>query len=108
MPFSSNRRSPYELQIGQSSVNTSGITVTLSVTTITQVNSIYVSYVAYQEPKLKIIYGSYIYDPTNGQGLIHAPLSYIPRNYARLYGITGLIINYNQQRFIFATEWTGH
>ena len=48
MPFSQNEQSPYELQLSASSTNTSGIAVTLSVTTITQVNSIYISYIAHQ------------------------------------------------------------
>lgn len=66
MPFSENKRSPYELQIGASSANTSGIVATLSVTTITQANSIYVSYVAYQFTVLSVIHGSYAYDPQSG------------------------------------------
>lgn len=48
MASSQSQRSPYELQLTASSANISGIAVTLSVTTITQVNSIYVSYIAYQ------------------------------------------------------------
>ena len=75
----------------------------MSVTTITQVNSIYISYIAFQETTLKIITGSYAYDPNNGLGFTHAPLVMIPRNYARMYGITGFIINYNQQQIIFGT-----
>ena len=49
MIFSESRRSPYEVQLTASTANFSGIAVTLSTTTITQVNSIYISYVAYQE-----------------------------------------------------------
>lgn len=108
MPFSQNQRSPYELQITGSTTNSSGITVTFSVTTITQVNSIYISYITYQETSLKVISGSYFYDSANGLGFSHSPLALIPRNYARIYGITGFIINYNQQKIIFGTEWTGH
>ena len=107
MLFSQNRRSPYELQIAASSANVSGIAVTLSVTTITQVNSIYISYVAYQNTNLNIAMGSYAYDPNNGEGFAHAPAITIPRNYARVYGITGFIINYNAQGITFKTEWTG-
>jgi hypothetical protein len=66
MPFSGNKRSPYELQIGASSANTSGIAATLSVTTITQANSIYISYVAYQFTVLSVIHGNYAYDPQSG------------------------------------------
>ena len=108
MPFSKAQRSPFELQITSSSTNSSGIRVTISVTTITQVNSIYISYIAYQSTNLKVISGSYSYDPNNGLGFSHAPLVLIPRNYARVYGITGFIINHNQQKITFGTEWTGH
>ena len=108
MPFSENRRSPYELQLGSSVANTSGIAVTLSVTTITQVNSIYISYIAYQDTVLRVIHGSYAYDLKTGEGLAHAPLTSVPRNYARLYGISGLIINFNYQSLYFSTLWTGH
>lgn len=108
MPFSENRRSPYEIQLGSSVANTSGIAVTLSVTTITQVNSIYISYIAYQDTVLRVIDGSYAYDLKTGEGLAHAPIISVPRNYARLYGMSGLIINFNYQSVYFSTEWTGH
>ena len=62
MPFSKNQRSPYELQLSESSTNTSGITVIFSVTTRTQVNSIYIGYIAYQDITLKVISGHYTYD----------------------------------------------
>lgn len=52
--------------------------------------------------------GEYAYDPNNGQGFVYTPLTMIPRNYARVYGITGFIINNNQQNIMFSTEWTGH
>ena len=103
MPFSQNNRSPYEIQLSSSSTNTSGIALTMSVTTITQVNSIYVSYTVYQTTNLKVVHGVYAYDPNNGQGFSHSPATNIPRNYARLYGITGFIINYNAQNMKFTT-----
>ena len=107
MPFSQNRRSPFEIQLTLTSTNTSGITAAFSVTTITQVNSIYVSFIAYQSTYLELAYGSFAYDPNNGQGFTLTPPAPIPRNYARAYGITGFIINYNMQDILFKTEWTG-
>ena len=107
MPFSENRRSPFEIQLSQAVANTSGIAVSFSVTTITQLNSIYVSYIAYQGTYLELAVGGYKYDPNNGQGFTLTPPSPIPRNYARAYGITGFIINYNMQNIQFKTEWTG-
>ena len=106
MVFSETHRSPYEIQLSASSANVSGIAVTLSTTTITQVNSLYISYVAYQESSLRIASGNYAYDPKNGEGFIHAPKVLIPRNYARIFGITGFIINFANQNIYFDTEWT--
>lgn len=107
MASSQNQRSPYELQLTASSTNMSGIAVTLSVTTITQVNSIYISYIAYQATNLKVIEGFFTYDVNDGKGFTSTPSPPIPRNYARIYGITGFIINYNRQNIYFGTEWTG-
>lgn len=70
-------------------------------------NSIYISFIAYQTTNLKIAYGSFVYDPNNGKGFTLTPDETIPRNYARIYGITGFIINYNAQNIQFKTEWTG-
>jgi len=68
-------RSPFELQIVSSAANISGIIASLSVTTITQVNSIYISYVAFQVSTLAIVGGGYVYDATTAesQALFYAP-----------------------------------
>ncbi len=68
----------------------------LSVTTITQVNFLYVSYLAYQITTLEILDGSYIFE--GGSELVHIPPVFVGRNYARIHGITGFVINYNQQK----------
>ena len=78
-----------------------------SVTTITKVDSIYVSYVAYQHTTLQFIGGSHIFDRSYGGTFAHTPSQTVPRNYARLFGLSGLIINYNAQPIIFATRWDG-
>lgn len=68
-------RSPFELQIVSSAANISGIIASLSVTTNTQVNSIYISYVAFQVSTLAIVGGGYVYDATTAenQALFYAP-----------------------------------
>ena len=43
-----NTRSPFEFQIISTSANISGIALSISVTTTTQVNSVYISFVAFQ------------------------------------------------------------
>lgn len=45
-------RSPFEVQLTIQNINSTGIALTLSVTTITQVNFLYVSYLVYQETTL--------------------------------------------------------
>jgi hypothetical protein len=45
--FSNTKRSPYELQIVGTSANYSGISIMFSVTTITQVHAIHISYIAF-------------------------------------------------------------
>lgn len=47
-----NTYSPFEVQIVESITNSTGIAVLLSVTTITQVHNIYISYLAWTETEL--------------------------------------------------------
>ena len=37
----------------------------------------------------------------------HIPEQNIGRNYARIYGLTGFVINNNNQEIIFTTNWSG-
>ena len=78
-----------------------------SVTTITKVDSIYVSYVAYQQTNLQFVGGSYIFDPNYGGAFTYTPTQVVPRNYARIFGLSGFIINYNAQKLEFGTKWDG-
>ena len=100
-------RSPFEIQISASQANISGIAVTFSVTTTTKVNSIYVSYVAFQGTTLEMVAGGHIYDPEFSGLLTHTPSVQVPRSYARLFGISGFIWNYNSQTLSFSTKWDG-
>lgn len=101
-------RSPYEIQITSSSADRRGITVVLSTTTTTQVNSIYISYIAHHAIQiLEVASGSHLFDAQAGGVFFNTPTSLIPRSYARIYGITGFIINYNAQQLVFSTKWDG-
>ena len=51
--------------------------------------------------------GSYVYDSTVQTKIEHIPIVNIGRNYARLHGITGFIINQNHQEISFDAVWTG-
>ena len=55
-------RSPFEVQLTQTSANISGLAVQISVTTATQLNSLYISYIAYQNLDLEYRTGSFIFD----------------------------------------------
>lgn len=55
-------------------MNVSGIIITISVTTATQVNSLYISYFAFQQTSLPIVTGGFVYDATTvNNGLYYAP-----------------------------------
>ena len=101
-------QTPFELQIIGTTANEQGISITLSVTTSTQVNSIYVSFVAFQKTSLQIIGGGFTYDVTEkNNGLYFAPETNIPRNFARLYGLTGFLLNHNSETIGYSTKWDG-
>ena len=57
---------------------------------------------------LKVDSGSFLYDATvSGSALAISPVPAISRSYARIYGISGFILNYNAQRLTFNTAWDG-
>lgn len=106
--YTADALSPFEVQIADSLTNSSGITVLLTVTTVTQVHAIHISYVAWIATKLTLVAGNYTYDATAGIAEVaHSPVTNIGRNYARVFGLTGFIINQNSQNISFATNWNG-
>lgn len=74
---------------------------------MTQVHAIHVSYFAFYETTLNLVYGHYEYDAFYGGLIEYVPPENIGRNYARLHGISGFIINYNSQDVSFDVKWTG-
>lgn len=109
MKTDGSTRSPFELQIVSTTANVSGIAISLSVTTATKVDSIYISFIAFQDFDLPIVGGRYTFDSaidTADKGFYYVPETDVPPNFARLYGLTGFLINFNRQKINFSTEWT--
>lgn len=78
-------------------------------TTSTKVNYVYISYVAYQSSYLDTNGGTFIYDGTNfnNSDLFYSPEKMMPRNFARMYGLSGFILNYHEDRIKFSCLWDG-
>jgi hypothetical protein len=106
--YSADTMSPFEVQIADSATNSSGVTVLITLTTVTQVHAIHISYVAWISTKLNIVNGNYTYEPSSSlYEIAHTPSASIGRNYARIFGLTGFIINNNFQNISLTTTWTG-
>lgn len=58
--------SPFEIQIADSTTNSSGIIVLITVTTVTQVHALHISYIAWISTRLNMVAGNYTFDPTLG------------------------------------------
>lgn len=105
--YSAQSKSPFEIQIVDSVTNSSGIAIFFSVTTITQVHSIHISYIAWETTNIDIVTGKYVQNIDNLIEISHTPISRVGRNYARIFGITGFIINNKGQEITFSTNWSG-
>ena len=70
----------------------------------------YISFLAFQNTVLSVVGGNFVYDKISnpGQTLFYAPENSIPKNYARLYGMTGFLLNYNRQKLNFKSLWDGY
>ena len=105
--YNATTLSPFEIQLADSSTNSSGIGVLISVTTVTQVHALHISFMAWVSTNMTMVVGHYIYEYSPSHELIHTPSDAIGRNYARIHGITGFIINHNSQTLSLSTKWTG-
>lgn len=100
--------SPFEVQITESYANNSGITLLITTTTVTQVHALHISYIAWISTGLNFVFGNFTVEPSNPVGdITHTPATSIGRNYARIFGLTGFIINNNFQNISLGTVWTG-
>ena len=81
--------------------------VYFSVTTITQVHALHLSYIAWETTDLNLVSGKYAQDIISVVEISHSPESSVGRNYARIFGLTGFIINQNNQDLFYATHWSG-
>ena len=57
---------------------------------------------------MQIIGGAFVYDVTEkNNGLYYVPETNIPRNFARIYGLTGFLLNHNTEAISYTTKWDG-
>lgn len=67
-----------------------------------------ISYIAWTDTSLQIVSGSDIYERDSPNDVIRfVPETFVGRNYARIIGITGFIINNAQQPISIRTNWLG-
>ena len=95
--YSAEEKSPLEVQVVDTRTNSSGIAIFLSVTTITQVHAIHISYVAWSVTDLNLVSGKYHEQVVDFLEISHIPEQNVGRNYARIFGLTGFVINNNNQ-----------
>ena len=73
------------------------LTWLLSVTTITQVHALQVSYLAWQNTSLEVVDGQYKMTDWQNEEITHVPIKNVGRNYARIFGLSGFIILHQGQ-----------
>lgn len=96
------------MQIINTAINVTGIAVTISVTTATQVQALFVSYIAMGSQFADVFIGNYnyeTYDPTTT--LAHAPAVDVSKNLIDFYGFSGFILNNNGADFKLSSLWNG-
>lgn len=79
----------------------------MTLTTITQVHALHLSYIAWESTDLNEVFGKYSADLMNVIEIAHTPDRMVGRNYARIFGINGFLVNNNDQDFKFSTHWSG-
>lgn len=70
-------------------------------------HTIYISYIAWRSTELNLLNGKYVGNIENKIEISHIPEGNVGRNYARIFGITGFIVNWQDTDFMFSTHWTG-
>ena len=95
--------SPYEVQIINATVLTNGVSLSITVTSVTQVYTIYISIVAYTSALTDVYAGTYTYDTFFPASSLSTQINgYVPTPFAiSLYGFSGFIINNNGSNFSF-------
>jgi hypothetical protein len=100
--------SPFEVQIINEEVNVTGISVTISVTTATQIQALFISYIAIDSTLTYAYFGNYLYSSYNPVGqLSHAPSTDLSSNIISFYGFNGFIVSNNQAAFQLTSAWNG-
>jgi hypothetical protein len=101
-------QSPFEVSIINKAINATGISVTIEVTTVTQVHSLFVSYIAYGTGFSGFVSGNYLFDTY----IPSASLSYsisqnLTNDIVDFYGFNGFILDNNGADFQLSAAWTG-
>jgi hypothetical protein len=100
--------SPFEVQIINEEVNVTGVSVTISVTTATQIQSLFISYIAIDSTLTYAYFGNYLYSSYNPVAqLSHAPTTDLSSNIISFYGFNGFIVSNNQAAFQLSSVWNG-
>lgn len=95
------------MQILNKKINSTGVSISLSVTSFTQVYSVLVSYVVIQSNFGKVYGGSYKFEnydqfPTESlRSISHSPQVYIDQLWGRIYGLSGFVVNSNSLELDF-------
>ena len=81
-------------------MNVTGVSVTISVTTATQIQALFVSYIAIDSTLTYAYFGSYLYSSYNPVGqLLYAPTTDLSTNLISFYGFNGFIVTNNNAAF---------
>lgn len=105
--FGSN--SPFEIQLINTEINSTGIAVSITVTTVTQIQSIFISYIGWGSEFTEIHTGSFLFDTyVASASLAHTPSVNLTKNLVDFYGFNGFILNNNGADFKLSTSWTSN
>jgi len=79
------------------------------VTTVTQVQALFISYIAYGSEYSDIYAGSYLFDTyIASANLVHTPPANLTSNMVDFYGLNGFILNNNEAGFRISSSWSGN
>lgn len=82
--------------------------MTISVTTATQIQSLFISYIAIDSTLTFAYLGNYLYSSYNPIAqLSHAPTTDLSSNIISFYGFNGFIVSNNQAAFQLSSVWNG-
>lgn len=103
----SNGNTPYEVQVSNVAVNTSGVSLSVTVTSNTKVFSVYLSLIAYDCTLQNVVASNYEYTAYFPNPSLSTALTYpLPNHSLDFYGVTGFLITNTGSSFLFETAFT--